>query len=75
MFRATLGVLLLVLAANAAVAGDPFLRRTPTVRVVEKVGPAVVSITTEHLEEVQNPFSRLSPNPNPERFLSRLICV
>jgi len=66
-------VLLLVLAANAAVAGDPFLRRTPTVRAVEKVGPAVVSITTEHLEEVQNPFSRLSPNPNPERFFSNLF--
>ncbi len=48
---------------GAAQAGDPFLRRTATVSAVEKVGPAVVSIATEHLEETQNPFFRRAPNP------------
>ena len=41
---------------DGAIADDPFLRRTPTVRVVEKVGPAVVNLTTERI--VQNPFAR-----------------
>ena len=35
-------------------AADPFLRRTATVRAVEKVGPAVVNIMTERV--VQSPF-------------------
>ncbi|MDE0886976.1 MAG: trypsin-like peptidase domain-containing protein [Myxococcota bacterium] len=73
LLNAALTGLLLVLAAQNAVASDPFLRRTPTVRAVEKVGPSVVSITTEHLEEVQNPFSRLAPSPNPERYYSNLF--
>jgi Do/DeqQ family serine protease len=37
----------LLAAAAGARADDPFLRRTATVRVVEKVGPAVVNVTTE----------------------------
>ena len=42
-----------------ASAEDPFLRRTPTVRVVQRVGPAVVNITTEHVLRGQAaPFSR-----------------
>ncbi|MDG2333347.1 MAG: trypsin-like peptidase domain-containing protein [Myxococcota bacterium] len=73
LLSAVLTALLLVLAAQNAVANDPFLRRTPTVRAVEKVGPSVVSITTQQLEEVQNPFSRLSPSPKPERYYSNLF--
>jgi serine protease Do len=41
--------------ALPAHAGDPFLRRTATVDVVEKMGPAVVSITSARLAET-NPF-------------------
>jgi serine protease Do len=45
-------------------AEDPFLRRTATVRVVEKVGPAVVNITTRSLVVIQNPFRGFFPfNP------------
>ena len=40
------GGLFLLVAAGSAPAEDPFLRRTATVRAVEKVGPAVVSIAT-----------------------------
>ena len=36
-----------VAASGPAHANDPFLRRTATVEVVEKVGPAVVNITTQ----------------------------
>ena len=41
--------------ALPALAADPFLRRTATVDVVEKIGPAVVSITSARLAET-NPF-------------------
>ncbi len=40
-------VFVLASLALPAAADDPFLRRTATVRAVEKVGPAVVNITTE----------------------------
>jgi serine protease Do len=46
-----------LVAAGAARADDPFLRRTATVRVVEKVGPSVVNITTERVVRRSNPFS------------------
>jgi len=59
-----------VLAATAALAlpalpggsparaQDPFLRRTAVVRVVERVGPAVVNITTEQIVQRQlHPFA------------------
>ena len=36
-----------VLQSGTALAADPFLRRTAAVEVVEKVGPAVVNITTQ----------------------------
>ncbi|MFO0691484.1 MAG: trypsin-like peptidase domain-containing protein [Myxococcota bacterium] len=49
--------ILLLVAASPAPAADPFLRRTATVRVVEKVGPSVVNITTERLQETPSPFS------------------
>ena len=51
----TLAVFASLLAVGAgpgsapARADDPFLRRTATVRVVEKVGPAVVNITTQQV--------------------------
>jgi hypothetical protein len=38
---------LALFSGSAARANDPFLRRTATVDVVQKVGPAVVNITTE----------------------------
>jgi len=41
-------------------ARDPFLRRTATVKVVEKVGPSVVNITTERIIQTPNPFGRRS---------------
>ncbi|MCP5071517.1 MAG: PDZ domain-containing protein [bacterium] len=46
--KAILGALTLFLAWPAG-AEDPFLRRTATVGAVEKVGPAVVNITTEQI--------------------------
>jgi serine protease Do len=46
----------LAILAVPAHAGDPFLRRTTTVRVVEKVGPTVVNIATERLVKSRNPF-------------------
>ncbi len=48
--------------------GDPFLRRTTTVRVVEKVGPAVVNVTTEQSVAVANPFRRFGGDPFFDRF-------
>jgi len=54
------------LAATAR-ADDPFLRRTATVEVVEKVGPAVVNITTERIV-VTSPFGFRSPNPMFDQF-------
>jgi serine protease Do len=50
-----------LLATTEGSAEDPFLRRTATVRVVEKVGPAVVSITTERVVAVQSPFRGFAP--------------
>jgi len=46
--QAILGALILLLAGPVQ-AEDPFLRRTATVGAVEKVGPAVVNITTEQI--------------------------
>lgn len=54
---AALAALAALLLAAPAAADDPFLRRTATVRAVEKVGPSVVNITTE--QRVQGgPFAR-----------------
>jgi serine protease Do len=58
-----------LLAAAEGGAEDPFLRRTATVRVVEKVGPAVVSITTERVVAVQSPFRGFIPfDPRTDPF-------
>lgn len=50
-----LAIALLLPAAPPARAADPFLRRTPTVIAVQKVGPAVVNITTERIVQ-RRPF-------------------
>jgi len=55
-------------AAAPAWASDPFLRRTATVRVVEKVGPAVVNITTERVVGGQRPFQPFAGDPFFEQF-------
>jgi serine protease Do len=54
------GVLLMCMlsAVGGAQAADPFLRRTATVDVVERVGPSVVNITTERITETPSPFHR-----------------
>ena len=69
--RTRFASVLLALAAvcpSTAVAGDPFLRRTATVDVVEKVGPAVVSITSARVAET-NPFRTLPNDAVYRRFL------
>jgi Do/DeqQ family serine protease len=53
--------------ATPARAEDPFLRRTATVEAVQKVGPAVVNITTERVV-VRHPFGLRSPNPMFDQF-------
>jgi Do/DeqQ family serine protease len=70
-----LGLLLLglVMAAGPAAASDPFLRRTATVEVVERAGPAVVNITTEHVVESQNPFGRRPSHPFFDQYFNDLF--
>jgi Do/DeqQ family serine protease len=53
--------------ATFARAEDPFLRHTATVEAVQKVGPAVVNITTERVV-VRQPFGLRSPNPMFDQF-------
>jgi S1-C subfamily serine protease len=49
--------------------GDPFLRRTTTVRVVEKNGPSVVNVTTEQrAPDAGNPFRPFAGDPLFDRF-------
>ncbi len=63
-----------VLTVSAAVptaeAADPFLRRTATVEVVERVGPSVVNITTEQIVRSPNPFGSGFNDPFFDRFFS-----
>ncbi|MDX1650531.1 MAG: trypsin-like peptidase domain-containing protein, partial [Myxococcota bacterium] len=55
-------------AASARVgSGDPFLRRTPVVEAVEKVGPAVVNITTVR-HRAGRPFRPFTGDPFFDRF-------
>jgi serine protease Do len=54
---AALVALAAALAAGPAAAQDPFLRRTAAVEVVEKVGPAVVNITTQRVVQGASPFA------------------
>jgi S1-C subfamily serine protease len=65
--RALALLLLLALAPPAAAEGDPFLRRTPTVRAVERVGPSVVNITTEQAAE-GGPFQPFGAQPGLDWF-------
>ena len=46
---------------------DPFLRRTATVRAVEKVGPSVVNITSERVV-TRSPFGGAAGDPLFDRF-------
>ncbi len=59
---------LLTVPRWTAQAEDPFLRRTATVRAAERVGPAVVNITTERIVQTPNPFASMFNNPNFDRF-------
>jgi len=52
------GLALLFASMSATAEGDPFLRRTAAVEVVEQVGPSVVNITTERITRTGNPFTR-----------------
>jgi S1-C subfamily serine protease len=64
---AALAALAALLLAAPAAADDPFLRRTATVRAVEKVGPSVVNITTE--QRVQGgPFQPSPGGPGLDWF-------
>lgn len=65
--RLTVAVALGLLAlAPPARASDPFLRHTATVDVVQRIGPAVVNVTTERV--VESPFRRFGGDPFFERF-------
>ena len=68
MGRALLLLLCACLAGGAARAAAPFLRRTTTVQVVERAGPSVVNITTEHLVQQPNPFRPFANDPFMGRF-------
>jgi serine protease Do len=55
-------------AAGPARAGDPFLRHTAAVEVVQHVGPAVVNITTETELRQTSPFEGFQGDPLFRRF-------
>ena len=57
-----------LLSAAGTSASDPFLRRTPTVIAVEKVGPAVVNITTETVIQQRSPFAGFRNDPLFDQF-------
>jgi serine protease Do len=60
--------------ASVSHAADPFLRRTATVEVVQKVGPSVVNITTERITQTSSPFGRRSRiDPVFEDFFQNLF--
>jgi serine protease Do len=62
-------VLVALLSGTTAFAeGDPFLRRTIAVQVVETASPAVVNITTEQVVRQSGPFQPFSGDPFFDRF-------
>jgi Do/DeqQ family serine protease len=61
-------MLALAISAAPARAADPFLRRTPTVAAVQKVGPSVVNITTEQVVAQASPFRHYSNDPTFDQF-------
>jgi Do/DeqQ family serine protease len=69
-FALPFSMLALCALTAPADASDPFLRRTAAVQAVEKVGPAVVNITTETEVRQQNPFGAFRGDPFFDRFFS-----
>jgi serine protease Do len=68
------GLLVAAYPIPSTAAGDPFLRRTATVEVVEKVGPSVVNITTERITQTQSPFGgRRSFDPFFDEFFQNFF--
>jgi serine protease Do len=65
---ALLAALLALGAARPAAAGDPFLRHTAAVEVVQHVGPSVVNITTETEVRQASPFEGFRGDPLFQRF-------
>ena len=63
-----LALLATLLAAAAARADDPFLRRTAAVQAVQSAGPAVVNVTTEQVARQQGPFRPFAGDPLFDRF-------
>ena len=61
------------LIASTVHAQDPFLRRTATVEVVERRGPAVVSITTEKILSPSNTLGSQRNHPQFNRYFSDLF--
>jgi serine protease Do len=64
------GCLLLgaLVVATAALADDPFLRRTAAVEAVQSAGPAVVNVTTEQIVRQESPFRGRFADPFFDRF-------
>ena len=62
------GILALLGHVASAAAADPFLRRTAAVEAAERVGPAVVSVTTEIDVQQQSPFEAFRGDPLFDRF-------
>jgi serine protease Do len=58
----------LLCPGSPARAEDPFLRRTPAVRAVQKVGPSVVNVTTEQVASGASPFAPLLGDPFFDQF-------
>jgi serine protease Do len=56
------------LVATAALADDPFLRRTAAVEAVQSAGPAVVNVTTERIVRQESPFRGPFADPFFDRF-------
>jgi serine protease Do len=65
--RGPILIAVLLAASIASAEGDPFLRRTATVRAVERVGPSVVNVTSEQAVQ-QSPFAPFRGNPGFEWF-------
>jgi S1-C subfamily serine protease len=67
LLASSVALALALLPRAGAAEGDPFLRRTATVRAVEKVGPAVVNVTTEQVVQ-RSPFAPFPSGPGFEWF-------
>ena len=67
------GIVALIVHAAPAVGADPFLRRTAAVQAAERVGPAVVSVTTETDVRQQSPFEGFHGDPFFERFFQDFV--